>query len=57
MISPDGKYFFFTSFRDKQLYKFKQPVLTADYLEILSSPLNGLGNIFWVETKEILKPD
>ena len=54
MVTNDGKYLFFTSFRDKQPYNFKQPILTSDYLKILNSPLNGLGNIFWVDSKEIL---
>ncbi|WP_417236941.1 TolB family protein [Bizionia paragorgiae] len=54
MVSLDGRYLIFTSFRDSQPYNFKSPVLTEDYLTILNSPLNGLGNIFWVQLDSYL---
>ncbi|MDJ1472510.1 hypothetical protein QNI19_30290 [Cytophagaceae bacterium DM2B3-1] len=54
MVSPDGKFLFFTSFRDSQPYHFKKPVSTTAYLKILDSPLNGLGNIFWVDLHNII---
>ncbi|MCH5685514.1 hypothetical protein LWM68_15375 [Niabella sp. W65] len=46
MVSTDGKYLFFTSFRDGQPYNSKEPMTTKEYLDMLNSPLNGLGNIF-----------
>ncbi|WP_185146928.1 PD40 domain-containing protein [Chryseobacterium echinoideorum] len=49
MLSTDGKYLFFTSFRDGQPYNSKEPMTTKEYLDILNSPLNGLGNIFWID--------
>lgn len=45
-ISPDGKYIYFTSFRDSQPHKTKGTMTTDEYLDILNSPLNGLGDIF-----------
>jgi Tol biopolymer transport system component len=54
-ISPDGKYFFFTSFRDNDTFKFNKNILTTDYLKLLQSPFNGMANIFWVDSKTILK--
>jgi Tol biopolymer transport system component len=54
-ISPDGKYLFFTSFRDNDSFNFKKPLQTSDYLNMLSSPFNGMGNIFWMECESILK--
>lgn len=53
-VSPDGKFLFFTSFRDSQPYHFEKPVSTSTYLKLLNSPLNGLGNIFWVDLHRIL---
>ncbi|WP_080779284.1 TolB-like translocation protein [Chryseobacterium phocaeense] len=49
MVSPDGNYLFFTSFRDSQPYDDKEPMTTKIYLDILNSPFNGLGNIFWID--------
>ncbi|MDJ1499461.1 hypothetical protein [Xanthocytophaga agilis] len=54
MVSPDGRLLFFTSFRDSQPYHFEKPVSTSAYLKILNSPLNGLGNIFWVDLHMVL---
>lgn len=55
MISWDGKYLFFTSFRDSQPYNFKRRMMTNEYLTVLNSPLNGLGNIFKIKFHNILK--
>ncbi len=49
ILSPDGKYFFFTSFRgfaDKPLDK----ALTHEqFVQHLRSPLNGTGNVYQVD--------
>ncbi len=58
-VSPDGKYFFFTSTR--RLYKpySEIPLSYNRKLEILNSPGNGKGDIYWVDAKiiEELKPE
>jgi len=56
-VSPDGKYFFFTSFRDNDTYKFKNTKSTADYFKLLQSPFNGMANVFWVDCKSILSSE
>lgn len=55
MVSPDGKFLFFTSFRDLQPYSSNKPMTTDEYLDILNSPLNGLGNIYWVDLQQIFE--
>jgi Tol biopolymer transport system component len=59
VVSPDGKYLFFSSFRNIQ------PILSgsSDYFEymksLLGTPLPGKGTLFWVEAAAIdaLKPE
>lgn len=57
-VSPDKKYFFFTS--DRRLYKpySETPLSYKRKLEILDSPGNGSDDIYWVSAKiiEELKP-
>lgn len=55
IISGDGQFLFFTSFRDSQPYNFEKPIETKEYLNLLNSPLNGLGNIFWIDLKHLLE--
>jgi arginase len=55
-MSPDGKSFFFTSFRDQNAYLFTNAVTTQRYLNLLDSPWNGLGNVFWVHSQSIFQP-
>ncbi len=58
VVSPDGKYLFFGSFRNVQ------PIMSGsrDYFESMTSrlgtPSPGKGTLYWVETKviEALKP-
>jgi hypothetical protein len=48
--SPDGKYFFFTSFRGNFEKPLEKPV--KDYRELMSlfnNPMNGRGNIFQID--------
>ena len=52
-VSTDGKYLFFTSFRDDQPYNSKEPMTTKVHLDILNSPFNGLGNIFWIDFQKL----
>ena len=53
MVSTDGKYLFFTSFRDGQLYDSKNLMTTKVYVDMLNSPFNGLGNIFWIDFQKL----
>lgn len=55
MVSSDGRFLFFTSFRDSMPFKKIGAMTTEEYLERLNSPLNGLGNIYWVSLKKYFK--
>jgi len=58
VVSPDGRYLFFSSFRNVQPISSE----SADYLEYMTSrlgtPSPGKGTLYWMETKTIdaLKP-
>ncbi|MBI5370738.1 MAG: PD40 domain-containing protein [Sphingobacteriales bacterium] len=54
-VSPDGKCFFYTSFRDNNSFVFSKKISTAEYTTHLHSPLNGLGNIFWIDNKKVFE--
>ena len=54
-VTPDGTKFLFTSFRDNNSFSFRRPVTTDKYLEVLSSPFNGLGNIFWTPSHHLFE--
>ncbi|MTI30307.1 PD40 domain-containing protein [Xanthovirga aplysinae] len=49
IISPDGEYFFFTSYRKNRFYSFKKKTYD-NYIKRLSTYDNGLGNIYWVDS-------
>ncbi len=50
MLSPDGKYFFWTSYRSSPMY-----TQTArdydDFMGKLNDVDNGLGNVYWIDAK------
>ena len=58
MLSPDGKYLFFTSYRIEQGRIPADPVKLADFAKAHNLPGNGLGDIYWVsaEVIEALRP-
>ena len=58
-ISPDGEYFFFTSYRSLHKPYSEEPLTYEDKIRILNSPGNGEGDIYWVDAKiiEQHKPD
>ncbi|MBN1272836.1 MAG: PD40 domain-containing protein [Candidatus Aminicenantes bacterium] len=58
-ISPDGKYFFFSSDRNDHKSYSRMPLTYEQKIEILSSPGNGLSDIYWVDAKiiERIKPE
>lgn len=52
-VSPDGKYFFFTSTRKLYRPYSEIPLSYEKKLEILKSPGNGSADIYWVDAKII----
>jgi len=53
MLSPDGKYLFFTSFRVEQGLVPETPFERADFYKAHNLPGNGLGDIYWVDARVI----
>ena len=53
MISPDGKFLFFTSFRVEQGLVPETPFERADFYKAHNLPGNGLGDIYWVDARVI----
>ncbi len=50
MLSPDGKYFFWTSYRSAPLenpngYSYKS------YMDRIQNADNGLGNVYWIKAE------
>ena len=54
-VSPDGKYFFFTSYRTIHKNYSEIPLTYEEKIRILNSPGNGLGDIYWVDARIIEK--
>ncbi len=48
-ISPDGKYFFWTSTRSFTETPLKKPLSYQELINILRSPRNGLGDIYQID--------
>lgn len=57
-VSPDGKYLFFLSFRKTYHTQSETAITLEEKMQILNSPGNGNGDIYWVDAKVIddLKP-
>jgi Tol biopolymer transport system component len=49
ILSPDGKYFFFTSFRGFADKPLEKPLSYEQLLRNLRSPRNGMGNIYQID--------
>ena len=54
-ITPDKKYFFFTSNRHIIKTPFKKAKTIKELKTIMHSPLNGADNIYWIKASEVLK--
>ena len=54
-ITPDKKYFFFTSNRHNIKMPFKRAKTLKELKAIMVSPLNGADDIYWIEASEVLK--
>jgi len=57
MLSPDGKYFFWTSYKAEPLTN-PQGYTYESYTNRLEGTMNGLGNIYWIDAEVLgrLKP-
>ncbi|MEM9545652.1 MAG: hypothetical protein AAGA77_06750 [Bacteroidota bacterium] len=57
MMSPDGKYFFWTSYRSSPMAN-PEGYDYESYIKRLENPDNGLGNVYWIkaEVLEAFKP-
>jgi WD40-like Beta Propeller Repeat len=57
-VTPDGKYFFFSSNRNNHKTYSETSLTYEQKIEILSSPENGNSDIYWIDAKiiEELKP-
>jgi len=53
MLSPDGKYLFFTSMRMEQGRVPQAPLGRADFYNAHNLPGNGLSDIYWVDARVI----
>ncbi|NPD47980.1 MULTISPECIES: PD40 domain-containing protein [unclassified Lentimicrobium] len=58
MVSPDGKYLFFSSMRITYKKYIDEPISYRDKMQILDNPGNESEDIFWIDAKiiENLKP-
>jgi hypothetical protein len=54
-VSPDKKYFFFTSARGLFKTPFEKKQNFKELKSYMNSPWNGWDNIYWVEAKEIIR--
>lgn len=52
-ISPDGRYFFFSSFRRLKHISSKPIYRYEDIIDLYNSPGNGNGDIYWMDAKII----
>ena len=55
MMSPDGKYFFWTSYRSDPLYNTSEKYTYDSFLDRLENTNNGLGNIYWIKAEVLEK--
>ncbi len=53
VVSPDGKYIFFRSNRRIHKSYSETPLTYNEIIKILTSPGNGEGDIYWMDTKII----
>ncbi|MFN8354175.1 MAG: hypothetical protein U0Y10_07015 [Spirosomataceae bacterium] len=51
VVSPDGKYLFFTSERARNEWNFDKPLSYKELLKQIQAPQNGEADIYWIETK------
>jgi len=48
MMSPDGKYFFWTSYQASP-FPSKQPRTYDEFIERIGGADNGMGNVYWIK--------
>jgi hypothetical protein len=54
-ITPDKKYFFFTSNRHAIKIPFNKKQSITSLKNMIHSPLNGYDNIYWINASVILR--
>ena len=54
MMSPDGKYFFWTSYHSSPLVN-PEGYTYESYIDRLEGSDNGLGNVYWIDAKVLEK--
>jgi hypothetical protein len=54
-ITPNKKYFFFTSNRNNIQLPFEKAASIEQLKILMHSPLNGFDNVYWIEAEAILK--
>jgi len=55
MVSPDGKYLFFSGMKRNYKKYINEPISYIDKMRILNNPGNGSEDIYWVDAKIIEK--
>jgi len=55
MVSPDGKYLFFSGMKINFKKYINEPISYTDKMRILNNPGNGSEDIYWVDAKIIEK--
>lgn len=50
MMSPDGKYFFWTSYQSSDFESSKR-YTASSYIDRLESADNGMGNVYWISAE------
>ncbi len=53
VVSPDGKYFFWTSYRSAFDTPPTQPYTYDRFMKLLGSPANGQGNVWQIDLSEL----
>lgn len=57
IVSPDGKWLYFTSFRGRFDEPLQRPLTTEEFRRASEGPLNGHGNVYRVPVEALLEGD
>lgn len=53
MLSPDGKFLFYSSYRSPLAWPSSAPRSHEDVMALLEGPQNGLGDVYWVDISAV----
>ncbi len=56
-LSPDGRWFYFTSYRSMFDEPLRRPLTSMDVRQIADGPMNGKGNVYRVPIEAVLRSD